>query len=218
MELRSDKRELLIALFVSALVLSNLLSVKIITIEWISVPGGIVCYAVTFLMADVIGELYGQETSKSAVRCGFVAQIMCSGLALLTCILPSTDAETNVAVNTVFGFSVWSMSASLIAYAVAQSIDVTLFHRIRQALIKRGKPYKWVWNNISTIISQVADALIYVGIAFGMGQRLPITTIMGMVVSQIIVKVALAIADTPLFYLLTREKGGGHGKEKTHKR
>lgn len=200
---------MLIALFVSALVLSNLLSVKIITIEWLSVPGGIVCYAVTFLMADVLGELYGKDASQTAVRCGLVAQIMCSALALLTCVLPTADVETDAAVNTVFGFSVWSMAASLIAYAVAQTIDVELFHRIRQALIKRGKPYKWVWNNLSTIISQAADAVIYVGIAFGVGQRLPIATIMGMVVSQMIVKAVLAIADTPLFYLLTRKKKGG---------
>jgi hypothetical protein len=197
----------LIAIFVSMLVLSNILSAKVITIGWLTFPGGILCYAATFLIGDVLGELYGAETSKFAIKCGFIVQILCSFFVVITLILPCTDSQSNTAFDSVFAMSVWSVVASLIAYLASQILDIAIFHHIRNVLKSNGKNWKWVWNNVSTIISQFVDAMIYVGVAFGIGCGYRLDVLGNMVISQIIVKWILAVMDTPLFYLLTKDGG-----------
>lgn len=188
-------------MFVSALILSNILSYKIITIGWLSVPGGVVCYAVTFLMGDIIGEKYGKKASRDVMFYGLVCQIICSALIGLTLVLPSTNKEF----NSLLSFSIYSAIASLVSYIVAQTVDILIFHKIRDKLSANSK-FKFVWNNISTITAQILDTLIFVFIAFGLFGGLGIKILLNMVLSQILVKTILALLDTPLFYLFTRNK------------
>lgn len=188
-------------MFVSALILSNILSYKIITIGWLSVPGGVVCYAVTFLMGDIIGEKYGKRASRDVMLYGLVCQIICSALIGLTLVLPSANKEF----NSLLSFSIYSAIASLVSYIVAQTVDILIFHKIREKLSANSK-LKFVWNNISTITAQILDTLIFVFIAFGLFGGLGIKILLNMILSQILVKTILALLDTPLFYLFTRNK------------
>lgn len=211
MGLRKDRCEWLTAVYVSTLVLSNVLSVKLITISKLIVPGGVFCYAITYLMSDVVGELYGKEQAQKMLKYGLVCQVICSALIGLTVLLPSANAQGEI-INTVLKSNVWFTLAGLIAYIISQTIDVALFHRIREKLIDKGKGWKWVWNNVSTIISQAVDTVIYLVISFGIGMGYLWSAEQGavllqMMLSQFIVKVVLAIADTPIFYILTRRRG-----------
>ena len=199
--------EFLIALFTSLLVLSNILSAKLISIGPVLIPGGIICFASAFLISDVINELYGKESGKQAIFIGFVTQIVCSGLTALTAILPGVDSETSAAFDLVMKVNFWSVVASLISFLSASFIDLKIFHTVKSKL--RNPKYKWVWNNISTIIGQLVDTTIYVIIAFGLGHELlwtqtAITTLGLMILGQFTVKTILAILDTPIFYWLTK--------------
>lgn len=194
-------KELYYCLFVSALILSNILSYKIITIGWLSVPGGVVCYAVTFLMGDIIGEKFGKRESRNVMLYGLICQIICSALIGLTLLLPSTSKEF----NSLLSFSIYSAIASLVSYVVAQTVDILLFHKIRDKLSANSK-FKFVWNNISTITAQILDTVIFVLIAFGLFGGLGIKILLNMILSQILVKTILALLDTPLFYIFTRTK------------
>lgn len=198
--MKRDK-EFYYCMFVSALILSNILSYKIITIGWLSVPGGVVCYAVTFLMGDIIGEKFGKRASRDVMLYGLVCQIICSALIGLTLILPSANKEF----NSLLSFSIYSAIASLVSYIVAQTVDILIFHKIRDRLSANSK-LKFVWNNISTITAQILDTLIFVFIAFGLFGGLGIKILLNMILSQILVKTILALLDTPLFYLFTRNK------------
>lgn len=207
MELKKNK-ELLIALFTVLLVLSNILSVKLIPIGTVLLPGGIICFALAFLISDVINELYGKQAGKQTIYIGFIAQIFCSCLIALTTLLPGTDPETTQAFNLIMKVNFWSVLASLISFFCASFVDLKVFHYLKGCL----KPkYKWVWNNLSTIIGQILDTVIYVSIAFGIGHSLfasqdAFNILSQMILGQIVVKVILALLDTPLFYLLTKEK------------
>lgn len=203
--MRNDK-ELYTSVFVSVLVLSNILSAKLLAIGPFIVPGGVLCYAATYLMADVIGERYGKEQAEKTVLYGLACQVICTAMLLLTCAVPGADVAESEAFDAVFRANVWFTAASLAAYLTSQSVDVALFHGIRDRMLAKGKRYKWLWNNVSTLVSQIIDTVVYVGVAFGLGQRLPIDALAWMAVSQIILKAVLAAADTPLFYLLTRER------------
>jgi uncharacterized integral membrane protein (TIGR00697 family) len=101
--------------------------------------------------------------------------------------------------------------ASLSAYLVAQTWDVWVFHRIRDHFISKpdGARHRWIWNNGSTMTSQVFDTLIFIGIAFGLGFGMlfdPVSRVqlLAMMVGQYLCKFILAAIDTPFFYLLTR--------------
>jgi uncharacterized integral membrane protein (TIGR00697 family) len=206
MGLKKNK-DLLTALFAALLVLSNILSVKLINIGPIVVPGGIICFAITFLISDVINELYGKDAGKRAIYIGFISQIFCTALIALTTLLPSADSDTTIAFNLIMKVNFWSVIASLISFLCASLVDIKIFHILRTRL--SGK-YKWVWNNISTIIGQILDTIIYVTIAFGIGHSLLFESnafiiLGGMMLGQITVKTVLALIDTPFFYLLTRE-------------
>ena len=207
--MESKKGDALTALFVAILVLSNILSAKLITIGPVIVPGGIICYAITFLISDVLNERYGKEYATRAMYIGLVAQIISSALIALTVALPGAEGSLTSAFDAVMGTTPWFVIASLVSFVFAQTADIAIFHGIRKRLMSKGRRCKWVWNNLSTIISQIIDTGIYVTIAFGIGQGYFFQAdmrwlLLQMAVSQIIVKVVLAIADTPLFYALTR--------------
>ena len=195
-------------MFVSALVTSNVLSAKLIVLGPLTVPGGVVCYAVTYLMSDVAGELYGRERSGRMLKYGFICQVLCSALTALTILLQSADGEQ---FDMLMRSNMWFTAASLAAYLVSQSVDVGLFHFIRRRMLIHGKRRKWVWNNVSTIVSQATDTAVYVLTAFGIGMGYlwdagQYALLWQMMLGQMLVKAALAIADTPLFYLLTKRK------------
>lgn len=207
--MESRKGETLTAIFVAILVLSNVLSAKLITIGPVIVPGGIICYAITFLISDVINERYGKEYATRAMKLGLVAQLICSALIALAVALPGADNSLTLAFNAVMRTTPWFVIASLVSFVFAQTTDIAIFHGVRKWLTSKGRKCKWVWNNLSTIASQIIDTGIYVTIAFGIGQGYFFSAdmrwiLLQMAVSQIIVKVVLAIADTPLFYALTR--------------
>lgn len=204
--MRPDKKELLFAVFVSALVLSNILAAKIITVNRLNISGGILCYCITFLISDIIGELYGKDEAKKAVVCGFICQLVCLVLIGITLYLPAANEKTGEAFDRVLKNNVWFTVASLAAYIISQTLDVKIFHSIKAKSNKR----KWLRNNLSTFISQAADTVIYITAAFGIGLKITDFGILfQLIISQYIVKAVLALIDTPFFYLLTRR-----GKQK----
>lgn len=209
MELKKDRLTAYSSIFSAALVISNVLSTKLMVIGPLIVPGGVICYAVTYLMTDVIGELYGKAAAGRVVRQGLLCQVICMALIQLTLLLPGADIVIDEAYDTALGMSLWFTLAGLVAYVVSQSIDVEVFHRIRQRLRIKGNGYRWVWNNASTLVSQAVDTIVFLGIAFGLGMKYLFDAgtcglLMQMMISQYIVKALLAILDTPFFYLMTR--------------
>lgn len=207
MESRKNNINLLCQVFVGLLVMSNILSAKLLTLGPFLVPGGILCYALTFLMLDVIGERYGEEQAKRTVLCGLFVQIICALLVQIVVWIPG-QSSTNF--DTALQGNWWFTLAGLVAYMVSQTIGVKVFHGMRNWLIAKNKKWKWLWENLSTILSQTVDTIIFVGIAFGIGLGASWETIKIMFISQVVIKTALAIIDTPIFYLLTRrgENGG----------
>ena len=205
---------LLTIIFVTSLLISNVVTGKLVAtglyfsnVEMI-LPGAMFCYALTFLMTDVIGEIWGKQQADECVKLGFVAQLIALCLTQLTRILPCYEDSMQTAYNMVLGQGWIYVTASLIAYYCAQSWDVFIFHKIRDRF--NGNPkHRWIWNNLSTITSQFIDTLIFITIAFGIGYGWVLSQpkmLLLMIIGQYLFKATLAIIDTPFFYLLTRRK------------
>ena len=209
---------LLRMIFAVSLVISNVVTAKLIFTGikifgvTITLPGAALCYAITFLMTDVIGEIWGKKEADKTVLQGFVCQVLATLLIIFTQKLPAANPSAQEAYNTILGQNYIFVIGSLIAYFASQTWDVWVFHKIRNRYIEKHgntKGGRWIWNNGSTMTSQIIDTVLFIGISFGIGfgwlfKKEMHSTLAAMMVGQYVLKFILAGLDTPLFYLLTR--------------
>ena len=210
--------------FVVALVISNVVTAKLFATginlfgTALTLPGAALCYAITFLATDVIGEIWGKKEANRTVRWGFVGQVIATLLIILTQYLPAADPEAQTAYERLLGQNWIFVIGSMVAYFASQSWDVFFFHKIRDKFIaKHGSTDggRWIWNNASTMTSQIIDTALFIGISFGIGfgwffDRAMWPSLFAMMLGQYALKFILAALDTPFFYLLTRRKEGDY--------
>ena len=183
------------ALFITGLLTSNILGSKIIQIFGLQMPSATIAYALTYLMTDVVGELYGKKEADRLVFLGFCSLIVSTLIIRLAIILPSSNDST--AFNQIFNSTTRIIFGSLAGYIISQTIDVFIFHKIRQISVK----YKFIRNNVSTILSQFFDTVVFSFVAFyGV-----VPKISPLIWGVFLAKVILALSDTPFFYLLSRK-------------
>ena len=192
----------LMALFVTFVVLTNTIGVKLFSLGGLTLPVSILWYPLTFLITDVVSEIYGARRARFLVLVGFAMSVILLFFSIVGIALPTSavyvlgDDYANV-----FG-PVWRLLlASMAAYLLAQMVDVWLFHRFKR--LTRGR-HLWLRNNGSTMISQLVDSLT-VNFVFLYGNPAVFSggvgDLLGIVLAVYVVKVALAAADTPLCYL-----------------
>lgn len=194
-----------VGILTTSLVIANVVAGKVVMFKGIILPAAVVSYAFTFLSTDIISEKWGKEKASEAVKFGFVAQIFAGALIILAQHLPVAPfaQETQKAFNIILGQNFRFVIASLTAYLISQHTDVLAFH-----FLKEKFNAKWIRNNGSTITSQFIDTAIFITIAFWGN----VPNLIIMILSQYIIKLILAVLDTPLFYLLTKEIGDSNGK------
>lgn len=206
-------------LFVVSLVISNVVTGKLFHtgIELfgvtITLPGAVVCYAITFLMTDVIGELWGKKEASKTVMYGFIGQVTATLLIILTRYIPAVDGAMQEAYVRLLGQNYVFVIGSMVAYYVSQSCDVFIFHKVRDRYMERhgSNRHRWIWNNLSTCASQMVDTVLFTSVSFGLGfgwffDKAMWTTLAAMMVGQYVYKFLLALMDTPFFYVLARHE------------
>lgn len=195
---KTDKNLLILnGIFITSLLIANIVSAKIVTFGGLVIPAAIVAYPLTFLMTDVIGEIWGKEQANQSIKLGFICQLISLILIGLSIMLPVAPfADNQAEFKGIMAQSFRVVAASLIAYYCSQSWDVWVFHKIRE----KGTGNKWLRNNLSTMTSQIIDTAIFITIAF-IGS---VPNIWVMIGSQYLIKCVYAMLDTIPFYYLTR--------------
>ena len=206
-------------LFVVSLIVSNVVTGKLFYTGvrlfgvTVTLPGAVLCYAITFLMTDVIGELWGKEEAARTVKYGLIGQMMATVLIVLTRYIPAADSNMQEAYVQLLGQNHIFVIGSMFAYYVSQTWDVYIFHKIRSRWMKKqgNNKNRWIWNNVSTATSQMIDTVLFTGVSFGIGfgwlhNRAMWPTLASMMIGQYVYKFLLAVLDTPFFYAMT--KGG----------
>ena len=165
---------------------------------------GILPYPITFLITDIISEIYGREKANKLVLSGFFASIF---TVVILMVADSTRAASFSPVNDstisqVFGLFGPAVFASMCEYLLAQFIDIRIFHFLKNAT---GGRFFWLRNNFSTLFSQMVDTasvLILLCLASDMGgatglqwERFP-----ELFVGGYLFKVFIAVGDTPIAY------------------
>ena len=191
----------LCAIFISSLVTCNLIANKFVTVDLgfkvFIVSAGILPYPLTFLVTDLISELYGQKKANIVVFSGFVASmfvLLFLWLGGQFNAIPDSIVNDDI-YNNVFQNAWRIIAASMIAYLFAQFIDVRIFHFWKR--LTNGK-HLWLRNNGSTIASQLVDTTLVVMILF-VGVWEP-SKIVSAIIDGWLFKMLMAAIDTPIIY------------------
>ena len=189
------------AIFIASLVTCNLIANKFVTVDLgfkvFIVSAGILPYPLTFLVTDLISELYGQKKANLVVLSGFVASmfvLLFLWLGGQFNAIPSSIVNDDI-YNSVFQNAWRIIAASMIAYLFAQFIDVRIFHFWKR--LTNGK-HLWLRNNGSTIASQLVDTTLVIMILFvGVWES---DQIISAIIDGWLFKMLMAAIDTPIIY------------------
>ncbi|ADV49416.1 protein of unknown function DUF165 [Cellulophaga algicola DSM 14237] len=199
----------LAALFITSLVVSNLIfqkffywkpfgDVTVFGASLFEVSVGILPYPITFLITDLISEMYGRKKANQVVTAGIFASFFSMGIILLANYVPAIEGSPvqDETFSHVFALSPIAVLASMMAYLLAQYIDVAIYHFWKN--LTKGK-HLWLRNNFSTFLSQFIDTFVVVGLLC-IFKVLPWSLFKGLVVSGFIFKIIIAFLDTPFLY------------------
>ena len=200
----------LAALFITSLVVSNLIfqkffywypfSVRLFESNLFELSVGILPYPITFLITDLISEIYGKKKANQVVTAGIFASFFSIVILLIAQAVPAIPASPvdNATFDKVFALSPLAVLASMLAYLFAQYIDIRIYHFWKN--LTRGKML-WLRNNFSTFASQFIDTFTVIVLLCSFGV-LPWSLFWGLLVSGVLFKILVAALDTPLLYLL----------------
>ena len=195
---------LLGALFITSLVVSNLIFQKFFywypfDIEIFGSSVGILPYPITFLITDLISEIYGKKRANDVVVTGIFASLFSLLIIYTANMVPATSWSyvNDDMFKTVFGNSAIAVFASMLTYLFAQFVDIQIYHFWKR--LTKGK-HLWLRNNFSTWFSQFVDTftIVFLLCSFGI---IDWVNFKGLLVSGFLFKVIVAASDTPFLYL-----------------
>lgn len=192
---------ILAGIFITNAVTAELIGGKLIQIGPFVMSIGILPWPVVFITTDLINEYFGKQGVKKLsyitaclIAYAFVILFLAISIPAAKGISPVNDDQFTA----VFGQSMWIIVGSIIAFLVSQLIDVTVFSFFKK---KTGDKMIWLRTTGSTIISQLFDSFIVLGIAFWLPGKINSETFLSSALTGYTFKLVTAIALTPLIYL-----------------
>ena len=198
----------LAGLFITSLVVSNLIfqkffywypfDIEIFDNKLFELSVGILPYPITFLITDLISEIYGKKKAIQIVVAGIFASFFSIILLLVAGALPAIENSpiNDTVFKQVFSMTPLAVIASMLAYLCAQLVDIKIFHFWKN--LTKGK-LLWLRNNFSTFSSQFIDSSLVIGLLCSFN-IISWDLFWGLVLSAVIFKILIAIIDTPILY------------------
>lgn len=200
---------ILAALFIASLVTSNLIfqkffywypfEMEVYGVQLFEVSVGLLPYPLTFLITDILSEIYGKRKANEIVIAGIFASFFSLLIIYVSKEVPATSwsqVSDNTFIN-VFGAAPLAVLASMMAYLFAQFIDIRVYHFWKD--FTQGK-HLWLRNNFSTFSSQFIDTLTVLLLLCSFG-IINWDKFWGLTFSGVVFKIIIAILDTPFLYL-----------------
>lgn len=200
---------LLGSLFITSLVVSNLIfqkffywypfDIEIFGTKLFELSVGILPYPITFLITDLISEIYGKKRANQVVVTGIFASFFSMLIVYVSNVAPATSWSPvdDAMFTTVFGNTVIAVFASMMAYLFAQFVDIQIYHFWKR--LTQGR-HLWLRNNFSTFLSQFIDTFTILMLLCSF-DIIDWSKFSGLLVAGFIFKVMIAALDTPLLYL-----------------
>lgn len=186
--------------FVAFLLLSNITATKLIALNFFGhnliFDGGAILFPLTYILGDVLSEVYGFKAARKVIILGFIVSIIASAVFLLTQIAPpAPDYENQEAFSAVLGFVPRIVAASLAAYLVGQLLNSWTLVWLKD---RYGERSLWVRLLGSTVVGEFADTAIFCLVAWT--GVMPASVIFNLMIVGYFYKVAIEAAFLPITY------------------
>ncbi len=182
--------------FITALLSANIIAVKPLAAgSWI-LPAGIVIFPISYILGDVLTEVYGYRRTRQVIWLGFACNVLAAGAIVLAGALPAAPFwDGQAAYERILGYTPRLLLASFLAYLVGGFANAFVLAKLKIATQGR-----WLWMRTigSTLVGQLLDSAVFITLAFT-GAWPPASLIFG-IVTQWITKSAYEAAATPLTY------------------
>ena len=198
----------LTAFFISNAILAELIGGKLIYIPvdlpWLGQPAasiGVIPWPIVLVATDIMNEYFGREGVKRITLITVAMITYCFVILYLAMQVPAASFSpvNDETFKIVFGQSLWIIFGSIIAFAISQLIDVTVFWLVREKT--KGKML-WLRTTGSTVVSQLIDSVLIIGIAFWLPGKVQTSDFINVAMTNYSYKLIIAIGMTPVIYLV----------------
>lgn len=196
---------LLTAVFVTVLIISNIIAVKLVQVGGLVLPAAVVLFPVAYIFGDVLTEVYGYRQARKVIWTGFFCNLIAVLAIWVAGALPAasfwsagvfqTAPDAQNAYEAILGFTPRLLGASFAAYLVGEFLNSFVLAKLK--LRTQGR-FLWLRTIASTLVGEGADSAIFLTLAFiGI---LPPAALLTAILSQWLFKVAYELIATPLTY------------------
>jgi uncharacterized integral membrane protein (TIGR00697 family) len=193
------------ALFVTSLIISNIIAVKLISIGGLVLPAAVILFPVAYIIGDVLTEVYGFAKARQVIWTGFFCNLIAVIAIWIAGRLNSPPFWTigvfespqaaQQAYEAILGFAPRLLLASFLAYLVGEFLNSIVLAKLK---VRTKGRYLWVRTIASTIVGQGADSVVFISIAFW--GVFPAFALGQAILSQWLFKVGFETLATPLTY------------------
>ncbi|UCH58444.1 MAG: queuosine precursor transporter [Anaerolineales bacterium] len=195
------------AVFVTTLLISNIIAVKIVHIAGLFLPAAVILFPIAYIFGDILTEVYGYGRARQVIWTGFFCNLLAVIAIWLAGRLPAapfwsagafqTPDTAQAAYQAILGFTPRLLLASFIAYLVGEFLNSFVLARLK--VLTKGR-YLWLRTIASTLVGQGADSAVFITIAFG--GIFPTGDLSQAILSQWLFKVVYEALATPFTYLI----------------
>jgi uncharacterized integral membrane protein (TIGR00697 family) len=197
---------LVTALFVTTLIISNIIAVKLVALFGLILPAAVILFPVAYIFGDILTEVYGYRRARQVIWTGFICNLIAVIAIWLAGALPpapfwalgpfATPREAQLAYEAILGFTPRLLAASFSAYLVGEFLNAIVLARLK---VRTQGRFLWLRTIASTLLGQGADSVVFISLAFG--GIFPIGDLGTAILSQWGFKVTYEILATPFTYL-----------------
>jgi queuosine precursor transporter len=185
-----------VSLFITCLITANIIAVKLITVFGLVVPAAVIVFPISYILGDVLTEVYGYRQARSVIWLGFACNLILVIAVWLGGILPAASFwDGQAAYARILGYTPRILAASFLAYLVGEFSNSFVLATLKIATNGR---HLWTRTIGSTLVGQGLDSMVFITLAF-VG-TIPFSGLVSAIITQWLVKTAYEAAVTPLTY------------------
>lgn len=185
--------------FVTNAILGEVTGGKLFTFGVFTLSIGVIPWPVVFIATDLINEYFGREGVRRLTLMTIALIVYAFIVLFLAMQVPAASFSpvTDAQFQAVFGQSLWIIVGSVTAFALSQLVDVGVFWLVRH---RTGGRFLWMRATGSTVVSQLIDSIVIIGIAFWLPGKVKTSEFLQVAASNYSFKLLIALGTTPLLY------------------
>jgi uncharacterized integral membrane protein (TIGR00697 family) len=186
------------AIFVSCLIVANIMAVKLMNVFGFILPAAVIIFPLSYVFGDVLTEVYGYRQARRVIWLGFFCNLLTTIAIWLGQLIPAASFwDAQGAYERILGYTPRLLIASFLAYLIGEFANALILAKMKIATNGR-----WLWMRTigSTLVAQALDSLVYISLAFA--GTIPATVLASTVVTQWLFKSVYEALATPGTYLV----------------